>query len=272
MFESHKNKRRSKGGKRGGIIPGSKNYGNSTTVQQLTTPIFPAKVTKRLRYSTNFPLTTTVGAVSSYVFSANGLFDPDITGTGHQPMGFDQLMVSYNHYIVTHANITVIARNNTTSTPTVSVTVSPSPTPITSIDRIVEFGGNTMEVLEFKGVDGSSRVITAAVDIRKIQGVTNVVDDPTLRGDAATNPTEQTYFHVQTWDTAGVNGSVLFDVIIDYTSVFNEPRVLTISVQSKLKQLILEEMSIKTEGKEDCACSFVRIHKNGGALISHKHK
>jgi len=69
-----------------------------TTIVSNTMPIFSAKTTRALRYSDYFQLTTTSGAVSTYVFAANGLYDPNITGTGHQPMGFDQLLQFYNHY------------------------------------------------------------------------------------------------------------------------------------------------------------------------------
>jgi len=35
-----------------------------------------------------------------YVFNLNSLFDPDLTGVGHQPYGYDQLAVLYNRYRV----------------------------------------------------------------------------------------------------------------------------------------------------------------------------
>ena len=55
------------------------------------------------------------GAVASYLFSANGMYDPDITGTGHQPLGFDQWMGTssttgfYNHYTVVSSQISITA-------------------------------------------------------------------------------------------------------------------------------------------------------------------
>jgi len=35
-----------------------------------------------------------------YAFRASSCFDPDFTGAGHQPRGFDQWKLLYNMYIV----------------------------------------------------------------------------------------------------------------------------------------------------------------------------
>jgi len=40
-------------------------------------------------------------------FAANGLFDPNIQVGGHQPLGFDQWALYYNHYVVLGSKITV---------------------------------------------------------------------------------------------------------------------------------------------------------------------
>jgi len=186
------------------------------------------------------------GAVATWVFSANGLFDPDISGTGHQPMGFDQMMLSYNHYVVTQANILVTAKNVLTTTPTVALTVAASPTPVTVIDQIIEFGLLESDVLEAKGSYGANKILRTKVSIRKIQGVSDVVDVTDLQGNVAANPVEQTYFHLQAWDSAAVTGAVNFDVVIEFTAVFTEPRTLSTSLVAKLKLLgIFDEVKEK---------------------------
>jgi hypothetical protein len=38
--------------------------------------------------------------VSLYQFAGNGCFDPDITGTGHQPYYWDTYTGVYNYYSV----------------------------------------------------------------------------------------------------------------------------------------------------------------------------
>lgn len=67
----------------------------------------PPKVTTTLKYVERVGMTSTTGAMSLHAFSANGLFDPNITGTGHQPMYFDQLAALYNHYMVEASRIKV---------------------------------------------------------------------------------------------------------------------------------------------------------------------
>lgn len=64
---------------------------------------FPQRYSTTLKYYDCFSM----GAASTsltWVFRANSLFDPDYTGTGHQPRGYDQLCSStgpYVRYVVT---------------------------------------------------------------------------------------------------------------------------------------------------------------------------
>jgi len=50
----------------------------------------PDEVRVKLKYSEQFILTETTGTANSYIFRGNGPFDPDLTGTGSQPSGYDQ--------------------------------------------------------------------------------------------------------------------------------------------------------------------------------------
>jgi hypothetical protein len=47
------------------------------------------------------------GSTGVYVYSCNSLYDPDRTATGHQPLGFDELKVFFDHYVVLSARIRV---------------------------------------------------------------------------------------------------------------------------------------------------------------------
>jgi hypothetical protein len=199
-------------------------------------PIFPVKCTRTLRYSTTFQLTCTSGATATYVFRANDLFDPDYTSTGHQPMGFDQMMLSYNHFCVTHSTIRVTARNKSNTSPvTVCVRQDASPTPVTVIDRIMEFGG--LMALELDTFGTQTNMLQLNLDVAKVQGISPsaLTSDSTLRGDAGNSPTEVTYWHVQCWDTAALTSIVNYDVILEQTAIFFEPRDLTESLRTQVR-------------------------------------
>ncbi len=57
--------------------------------------------TVKLYYADSIPLTVgTAGISTEYVFRLNSIFDPDLSGTGHQPYGHDTLALIYLHYEV----------------------------------------------------------------------------------------------------------------------------------------------------------------------------
>lgn len=58
---------------------------------------FAQRYLTKLKYSGNFTAPT---VNVPYQFSLNSIFDPDITGVGHQPYGHDQLDALYNRYRV----------------------------------------------------------------------------------------------------------------------------------------------------------------------------
>jgi len=201
--------------------------GNTSLVKEPWQPLFSASVKKRLRYSTTFTGSCTSGAITStQVFRANDLYDPDFTSTGHQPMGFDQMMTFFNHFTVVWAKITCVFRCTSGTSPTVCLRVDADSTPLTVIDRIVEIGGCSTQNLEQKYQYGCSKALSMIANIPKIQGVSesSITSDSTLRGNAASSPSEVTYFHITCWDTSGFTGSFACDIILDQIAVFTEPR------------------------------------------------
>lgn len=68
---------------------------------------FPTRQRAVLRYSTNHTFNPTSVLPDTYIFRANSIFDPDYSGTGHQPYGHDQYQAIYKYYRVKKAIITV---------------------------------------------------------------------------------------------------------------------------------------------------------------------
>lgn len=77
---------------------------NTTFYSSLTNGRFgfmPPRKLVELRYRDYVAMGSIVtGAATVYVFRLNSIFDPDRTGTGHQPYGHDTLALMYNRYRV----------------------------------------------------------------------------------------------------------------------------------------------------------------------------
>jgi len=194
-------------------------------------PLFPAKVTLPTRYFGTFSLTTTLGAVNTYVIRASDLYDPDYTGSGHQPMGFDQIMTSYNHFAVLRAKLNIICSNTTNTTPvTVCIRQDANLTPLTVIEQIMEFGGLVTSRID--AFSNESCKLSLSANFPKLQGLNDntYLADPSVRGTSAASPTENTYFHIHVWDTQATTSTVRVDWVLEQLSAFMEPRDMTISL------------------------------------------
>jgi len=66
----------------------------------------PLKHTCKLRYTDVITLNAGTDATTTHAFRMNNIYDPDATGTGHQPRHFDMLAEVYNYYTVRGAKIT----------------------------------------------------------------------------------------------------------------------------------------------------------------------
>lgn len=190
-------------------------------------PFFGYRVRKTLNYySSGVVISGASGSANAQVFSINGLFDPDITGSGGQPMSFDQAMSFFNHYTVHSARIRCTLANDSASLrATAGLFVSGSATVTTSVETLLENGDGAVQMLEFAGAMGSSCSFTRKVNCGRFQSVDDVMDDPNMRGDSASNPTEQMYFHLVVFNnTTAATVQCEYNAIIEYDATFHEPR------------------------------------------------
>jgi len=207
---------------------------------KFTTPLFPATVRKRgqLYYERGLSVTAPVtGNVAGYLFSCNGAFDPNITGTGHQPMGFDQMMSMYNQYTVIQTSINIHYAPLATLIARAALTLLPSTTIPTDPSQLMENGLTVSNVYDVLGTSILTRVPSLSLncDLKRYFGRRSdaeLKDDVNLYGTAAANPTEQAYFAFCVWQL-NANGSdttvVQFDVLLEYDIMYWEPKKLAVS-------------------------------------------
>lgn len=197
-------------------------------------PLFGLRTKKRLQYFQRVSLTGSVSAVYSYVLSANGPYDPDITGTGLQPVGFDQIMQFYNHYTVIRSRLRVVFQNTGTVDAHVAISISGSSTPTTDEAVLIANGEMVYTVITPSGIAGSVATLRTSTNAAAFQGIDNVMDDPNMRGDIASNPTEQLYYHCSIWNPASATvPTVILDAYLEYETIFHEPRKSALSLQRR---------------------------------------
>lgn len=78
---------------------------------------FPRSIITKLRYIATNVATASAGTLYQYTFGANSIFDPDVTGVGHQPLYRDQYAALYENYVVLGSKITITWNNSNTATP-----------------------------------------------------------------------------------------------------------------------------------------------------------
>jgi len=198
------------------------------------TPLYPPRFRTRVVYSeVALTLSSTAGSCNSYFFSCNGLFDPNTTGTGHQPMGFDQLMLSFEQYTVVASKVTFQCLNASAANifQNVGAYLSPDTASIVVPSRLIENGNITWKTLMPIGLIGAAQSVSLNCNIPTYFGRPKnpraLLADTNLFGTVAANPLEQVYYGLICYDPTLVNAtSVDFTVIIEYEVIFWEPRKL----------------------------------------------
>jgi len=156
---------------------------------------FPKRMVMTHRYTEQVPVTSTLGVIGKYQFSCNGMFDPNITGTGHQPMYFDQMSALYNHYTVIGSKL--------------KITVSPS---VTNEDGFytgcyLDDDTTTSNITDITAVSeatsGKIRMFSPNAQVPHVYNRKwsakktfggSVLGNDNLQGTPAGNPSEQTYY------------------------------------------------------------------------------
>lgn len=78
--------------------------------------MFPDRAIVKLRYSDSGTGTSTAGAAFPYIYAGNNIYDPDVTSTGSQPLGYAGYAAQYVYYNVRASAIQLSVISTTTTT------------------------------------------------------------------------------------------------------------------------------------------------------------
>lgn len=198
---------------------GSRTY---TTVNKSLSVIAPRYITKLKYVEYDQPLTSTVGATVDYIYSLNSLFDPNVSGTGHQPLGFDQLNILYNRYRVFRANYRITFQP-TSSSATFMVYPSNSNVTLSS--------SNPSTIMEqSRTISRPSKVdapviFTGTVNLPKLNGVTSsqYKTDDRFQSLMSGSPSELLELHIMASASASATATYRYTVQMTYYAEFYDP-------------------------------------------------
>jgi len=195
------------------------------------TPI-PDSMVTTLVYGDNKEFAAGIaGTPNSFIIRANSCFDPDFTGVGHQPMGFDQWANFYNHVTVLKSTIKIIfisASAGSDGQQIVSVKVmDDSAADATPLTTVLEHNKIKFAVTGSMYGNGGKTVLKSSYNAAQFFDC-DVRDREDLKAVFTANPAEQAYYHVtRQCASAAVAPAVLSCIIqVKYTVLLTERKIL----------------------------------------------
>ena len=168
------------------------------------------------------------GTLASYLFSCNGIYDSNITSTGHQCIGFDQVMPFYDHYRVIGARIKATCVNNDTTLPIIFGIKVQDNTVVseTDIGVLIENGLNKYTTIAPQGSGPNVKTLTLNWSAKSYFGK-SCFGDNDYRGTISSNPDEQAYFRLMVQPTQASDASAARVMVeIEYIALLTERKNL----------------------------------------------
>jgi len=175
-------------------------------------------------------LVSGTGLTAKQQFRLNSAFDPDYTGSGTQPYGFDQWSVLYNHYVVEKAAVTCLVEGYNSAPVIAGLYTSDDQTILGDAADTVAAGGS------YGLVHNGSQPTRLELDFdtSKFFDRRNVATDSELRANVGSNPSEVAFCTLFVQDIARTTGlAVGYVITIDYTVRFMEPKDVSPSMLTR---------------------------------------
>lgn len=240
MAKSYR-KRKSMGKRRRGF--GSRRRKNTrkrtnVNVRSNIVPIglgFPRKIMITHKY-VDIASKTVSGALGIYLYKCNGMYDPDYTGTGHQPMYFDQMGALYDHYVVVGSRIRVtflpyIGATGLGNFRVGIFTADANTIAPTDFNAFAEQSTARWKTLSgFNSyATADQRTLTSRWSAKKFFGK-GVLANTDLQGTTSGDPTELSYYCIGVAPLSDISAEqVQFTVEIDYIAVWKEVKSIASS-------------------------------------------
>jgi len=188
------------------------------TVVRLRALGLPAEFRMPMRYVESITLVAATGSLGIYQYRTNSLFDPNFTGTGHQPYGFDQMKTYYASYLVTSSKASIECLSSATVVCLAGIATSAeSSTGITTADGFMEPGKGQGGLL----YSNSTRGFETCWALKAIADH-DPADYSALISASPANSDFYTVFVQDAYALAGT-ATLFFTILIEYEVTWKDP-------------------------------------------------
>lgn len=183
---------------------------------------FPRKLKCVHTYHQTTQLVSVAGGLASQLNRCNGMYDPDASLGGHQPLYFDQMSALYDHFCVIGSKITYYFSHSVTGNLLVQVTsyINDDITlSVTNPDTLAEQVGSKTIIIpagsnnRFKMVQNWSA--------KKFFGK-SVLGNKALTGTPSADPVEQSIWVLSANQPGGGNANIDVQIEIEYIAIWSE--------------------------------------------------
>jgi hypothetical protein len=199
---------------------------------------FPDRKAVRMRYADLIFLDASAlgsGVPTIHHFRANSVYDPDLTGTGHQPRGFDEHAALYDHYTVIGSKIRATFESDVDNRSTAGqycflMLQDTAGTPTNLVDILEEGDRNKIGYRPLNSVTGKSVSLTKKFSPYKLFGIPkkdSLISNADLTPQVGSNPPEDAIFTVgviSNRTTSTDPPKLVCRVEIEYIVLFSEKR------------------------------------------------
>lgn len=182
---------------------------------------FPDQIIAKLRYHDGEPIASVSGALGKYSYRWNSTFDPDYTGTGHQPLFRDTFAGIYDQYAVVSAVAKITFCNVGAYPCYVGAITEDDSTSSTLLDVLCEQTHGWHKLLPAEGGSLSSVTVTLPWSAKKILNI-DPFTSQTYKTAIGSNPTEESYLTLWVVTADGTTGKCYVDTTIEQTVLWTE--------------------------------------------------
>lgn len=180
----------------------------------------------KLVYSQLISTTVALATGAQQIFNLNSIFDPDRTGGGHQPYGYDQLAALYNRYRVLKTKWHILFQGESVGFRILAVPTNGLLASAVTTAATFETASEVPRSRIFaQSASAPPVTINGSISLNALNGVTRTeyLGDDRFESQIAASPSEIMVLYIAWYNVSGGTINVDFQVQLEYFVDLHDP-------------------------------------------------